>query len=294
MSGCGCQDGHDCGCHGTGMHGYFLGALTPDQAAEQVIPSTKTGWWAMIRAGTLRDVQAGQLLDASGAPQYVPGTGACAASGRGAASVALADISAGGGLFVTAAPFIAAAGPAAPFVAAGAAIVGLFSKLLNHHAQAVKKEQSILCSATPAANNYLQIIDQAVHSGQVDPQHGIDALNSLLSDFESAVAPIKQGNDPAGAYGSCNAACIAVAQLKAIVAYKQSEYQDLIAGAAQTIAPSRPNTVAPSGVAAPASSYASFYSGQSQPMTATAPGASGDWLPVTALLIAGFFLARSL
>jgi len=290
--------------HARSMRGYvvlagdpgwgFLGALTPDQAAEQIVPSTATGWPLMIRQGTVSDIKAGQLLNAQGQPDYVPGTGQCSASGQ-SSNVKLAQMA--GGLALTgvnaaamaSASVMAAVGGAAILGAATlgiGALIGLFPLLFNHHAAAVRKEQSILCSAVPAANNYLQIIEDAVRTGKATPQQGIDALSSLLSDFNAQVAPISQGTTPAQGK-SCNAACVTANQLKAIVLYKQSQYQDLAAQQAQP-ASSGPSTAAP----------VTSGSTMTLPVAATpaqaAAAASSSWLPIAAVVLVGFFLVRGM
>jgi len=210
-----------------------LGSLSPEQATEQVFPSSKitstAGHNQAAYNAILASASAGQILDNGGVPAYVPGSADCAASGVGATQVTLASIAA------TGAKLAPIAGPAAPAVVIGAAIVGLFGTIFGHHAAAVKKEQNVLCTAVPAANNYLQLIQQAVASGQSTPQQGIDALNSLVADFTSAVGSILKGSSPA-ASGSCNAACVVIAELKAIVAVLASQFQDMAAQQQQAAA----------------------------------------------------------
>lgn len=203
-----------------------LGAITPDAAAKQVFPnapkSSSAGHNMATYNAILASAQAGQLLDVNGAPAYIPGTPACAASGVSAGSVALTSIATVG------AKIAPLTGPAAPFVLIGSAIVGLFGGLFAHHAAAVKKEQSVLCAAVPAANNYLQLIDQAVQTGQSSPQDGLNALASLQSGFDSQVASIRKGANPTVS-GECNAACVMSSCLRAIILVKGSQYQDLAA-----------------------------------------------------------------
>ncbi len=206
-----------------------LGALSPEQATEQIFPSSKItntpGHNQAVYNAILASVSAGQILDNGGQPAYVPGSADCAASGVGAAQVALSSIAA------TGAKIAPLTGPAAPAVAIGSAIIGLFGTIFGHHAAAVKKEQNVLCTAVPAANNYLQLIQQAVSSGQSTPQQGIDALNSLVADFTSAVQSVASGQGPASS-GGCNAGCVVIAELKAIAAQMASQFQDMQAAAA--------------------------------------------------------------
>jgi len=316
MSHCGCQT-EECHCP-TGLHGYRfhvptyrgLGALTAEQATEEVFPASRVtssaGHNAAARAQILESAGAGEIMGASGA-DYVPGTSQCsAAAGSGPGNVQLAQTASGLALQGTSIGLVASgtitAAALAPWTMGISAIIGLFPLLFGHHAQAVKKEQSVLCTAVPAANNYLQIIDQAVKSGKATPQQGIDALNSLLSDFESQVSSIRQGNDPTSS-GQCNAACIEQTKLHAVVLVMQSQYQDLITQSAvpvstpvtappvpasPVIAPVRPNVVAAPGTPT-ASSYASFYSPSGAAPAAAAPSTS-SWLPIAAVAIGALFL----
>jgi hypothetical protein len=213
-----------------------LGALTADQAVEQIFPAAQVrssaGHNAGVRSLMVQAVQAGQMLDARGNPAYIPGTVDCAASGV-SSNIKLAQIS---GTMALTGLNVAAAMSTAVGTAIGAAlgpltmgistIIGLLPIFFGHHAQAVKKEQSTLCTAVPAANNYLQVIDQAVQSGASSPADGVTALSSLLSGFQSQVQSIMHGTSPTSS-GECNAACVMYSQLAAIVAYRASVYQDM-------------------------------------------------------------------
>jgi len=316
----------------------MLGALSPADATNVVFPTAKIksgaghnqSIWDVIQ----KSAAAGQMVDQAGNPGYIPGTNECAAA-QGVASGAQNDmklVSTGAGLALSGVQVgLLATGTALGPVTLGvsvavSAIVGLFSVLVNHHAQAVQKEQSTLCSAVPAANNYLKIIQQAVSSGQASPQDAMSALDSLLSDFESNVSSIRQGSDPTSS-GECNAACVMQSELHAIVLVMKSQLQDLIdaenatpaapvpavpyaavpAQAAvpvpgQVVLPSRPNTTVPSGgTVVPPSAYTSFFSppAPSNPAptvsaTPTVASTSSDWLPIAAMVVAGFFLLRTL
>ena len=315
MSGCGCGGACGCGGHEDSLSGWLLGAIDAATAAAQVIGSD-SHVNASSRSAIQASAGAGVMLDAAGNPAYIPGTVDCAAvSSPGSTDLKLAQTASGLALTgvqigLTASGAITGAA-LAPFTMGISAIIGLFPMIFGHHAQAVKQEQDVLCTAVPAANNYLQIIDQAVQSGAASPQDGMSALDSLYSDFQSQVASIR--ND-------CNAACVMGMELAAIVAVKKSEYQDLITGAQQTVTPSRPNTTAPQGTAAPASSYSSFYSA-APPTTSTptpnivpaatttmpsyAPSAisavppvaaspAPSWLPIAAIGIGAILLLRGL
>jgi hypothetical protein len=301
-----------------------MGAITAAAAAAQVTESKVT---TSGKAAILASAGALQMLDANGQPAYLPGP-ECAAA-QGVPTGAQSDLKLGqtsAGLALTGLQLATTAGViAAPFTMgisiAVSGLVGLFSTLINHHAQAVQKEQTVLCSAVPAANNYLKIIAQSVSSGLATPQDGISALESLKGDFRSAVGSI---------YGDCNAACVMYEELEAICVVMESQFQDMINSAnaaaappAQAVPPAPNTTIPAAGAPLPSSSYAPFYSSSATPgsplpatgatntvaaptssvpsfttaapaVPASAPAASGDWLPVAALVIAGIFLMRSL
>lgn len=297
------------------LRGYaVLGAGAPDPAAiyAQILASSGVNPGAVSSSGAANikaSIAAAELLN-NGAPAYVPGTASCAAAGGGSSSGAndLKLAGSAGSLSLQAATTtgLIAAGPATLGISiAIAGIVGLFGTILNHHAQAVQKEQSTLCSAVPAANNYLTIIDQALQSGQATPAEAIQALDSLESDFESAVSSIRKMGG-----GSCNAACVMTLELRGVVAYRTALYQEL--AATQAAAPAPTNTTAGSGptTAAPVSSgstmqlpVASTPASSSAGSAVTAPAGApltapavpaAPWLPIAALFIVGALLSEVL
>lgn len=217
-----------------------LGALTADQATEQVFPAaqvkTSAGHNQSVRDQILASVNAGQILNAQGGSDYVPGTGQCSMS-KNTGQVALQSATgvAGGLLLKIGAasgnPIILASGAAAEIASL------VFSVIFGHHRAAVAKEQTILCAAVPAANESLQVISQAVQSGQFTPQQGIQALQTMLQQFGSAVASIRQGASPTSS-GQCNAACVEYAKLNAIVIYMTSQFQDMAAASSSAPASS--------------------------------------------------------
>lgn len=214
---------------------FLLGSITADQATEQIFPAAKVktsaGSTQAVRNVILASAQSGQMLDASGQVAYMPGTADCA----GVSLVKPALTGTVGALALKFAPQAAAAGGpiAGAAVLAIAGISDLFSAIFSHHAAAVAKERSILCAAVPAANQTLGLIDQAVSGGQATPAQAMSALDSTVSGFESAVSGIIHGSDPTG---SCNAACVMLSELRAIVALKKSQYQDLTAQASSAAA----------------------------------------------------------
>lgn len=210
-----------------------LGALTPDQAAEQVLPLAKVGKGAGhnqgIRDGLVSAAQAGYLN------AQLP---AMCAGGRPPGMAKPVITNTAGGIAMSFVPAAFTAGPiVGGIVLAGAAIAKVFGMIFSHHAAAVKKEQSILCAAVPAANDALQVIDHALSSGQVTPEQAMAAIDNVVAGFQQAVAGIIKGSDPTSS-GECNAACVWLSALRAVALVKKSQYQDMaLAKAAEVLSP---------------------------------------------------------
>lgn len=215
----------------------LLGALSPDAAVESIFPAAQVrsgaGHNQGVRDLMVQAVAAGQLLDVGGAPGYSQAKD-CSATGQ-SQNVRLAQTASGLALTGTSIGLIASgaitAAALAPWTMGISAIIGLFPIIFGHHAAAVKKEQSVLCAAVPAANNYLQVIDQALSQGAATPDQASAALDSLVTDFSRQVASIIHGSSPTSS-GECNAACVMLSQLRAVVAYKKSVYADMAAQSA--------------------------------------------------------------
>jgi hypothetical protein len=212
----------------------FLGAITPDQAARTVFPNPPASPNAGHNMATFDSI-----VSAAGSgqmsPRYEDAASGCAGVSLGALK---ATIEKGAG---TAGKLLlklgaASGNPIVLGVGAAAELASIvFGAIFGHHAKAVAKERSILCAAVPAANQALQAVDQAVAAGNFTPQNGIDALSAMLGAFAQQVASIQHGSDPTSK-GECNAACVMLSQLRAIVARQVSQYQDMqtVAAAAAT------------------------------------------------------------
>lgn len=218
-----------------------LAALTPDQAAQQAMPqfaiSSKAGFTQTVYNNIKSAAQAGQFVSWDQSQ--------CSGSGVNMAKPVISSTI--GGLALQFAPKAFAAGPVVGGVVLAVGALGtLFGIVFGHHAAAVAKERKVLCAAVPSANDTLSAIYQAVQSGTMTPQQGQQALAGLLSQFSAAVAPIIKSNSSA-----CNAACVWVKQLTAIVAMQTSILQDQIDAAAKS-----PVTSAASSILAPIESAA--------------------------------------
>lgn len=209
---------------------FLLGAISPADATEQVFPKARVtnaaGHNLSVRNSILSSASAGQMLNASGAQAYVPGSADCA----GVSLLKPALTSAVTGMALKFLPQAAAAGGpiAGAVVVAIAGISELFSVIFGHHAKAVANERSILCAAVPAANQSIELIAQAVSNGQATATQAVGALDQVVSGFQSAVSGIIHGADPLSS-GECNAACVMLSELRAIVAVLKSQYQDMAA-----------------------------------------------------------------
>jgi len=200
----------------------LLGAITPEQAAESIFPRAKI----TKAAGHNQGIFDG-LASAAGAGYLNAALPALCAGGRPPGMVAPALVNTASGMAMK---FVGPAFGAGPIVGsivlAGALLSKVFGAILQHHAAAVKREQSILCAAVPAANDALSTIDQVLAAGQSTPQQASDALDQVVSGFSQATSAIRKGADPASS-GECNAACVWLSALRAVVALKKSQYQDL-------------------------------------------------------------------
>lgn len=201
-----------------------LGALTPDQAAQTAMPlstiSSTAGFTQAVYDNIVQAAQTGTFAD------FNPGVSCTGVSAGGNIKI----IQQGAGLALTGtsmgltAAGVVAASTLAPFTLGISALIGLLPLFFAHHAAAVAKENQVICALVPAAANYLQQIQAAVNSGIQTPQQGQAALQSLLSDFTQQIQPIMKNNA-----SQCNAACVWVKQLTAIVAELSSQFQDMIA-----------------------------------------------------------------
>jgi len=275
-----CHDGCACGpCSWRSM-----GAITADQAAAQAMPKNtirnRPGFTQAVYNEIVNAAQTGQFTDYNAAAK------SCLTSPSSTGARALSLVSTGSGLALQGAVQggLIAAGPATfGITIAIAGITALFGTIFSHHAQAVATENRILCASGPAANNYLQIIDQAVATGKATPAQAKQALQSLLADYTSTVQPIIKNNS-----GQCNAACVELKELTAIVAYKSSVYDDMANAAATSSAAGAGPTSAPA--------VASGSTLQVPPASAASAGvapAAPSWLPIAALVAFAFFAVRA-
>lgn len=201
-----------------------LGAITAEQAARQIFPNPPRSPNAGHNMSTFD-----AIVSAAGSgqmsPAYMDASSGCAGVSLGGAKATIVKgLTTAGGLLLK----FGAGNPIILGIGAAAELAGVvFGLIFGHHAKAIAKERSILCAAVPAANQTLVAVDQAVADGHFSPQNAIDALQAMLAQFAQAVASIQHGADPTSS-GECNAACVMLSQLRAIVLRKVSLYQDML------------------------------------------------------------------
>ena len=230
MSGLGCLECGDDPCRTPGpwnpTRRFSLGALDPTDVANSIMPQSAISKVPGFTQDIWNDIQesaaSGQIEN------FVqPCTGQSGPSGAQIVQTATSS----GSAIALAIPAVAA-GPFAPFVLIGAALVGLFEQLFAAHARAVKKEQQVECAAVPAFNDGITAITQAVTAGTITPQTGISSSSQLLNSFQQQISQIMK-DDPT----QCNAGCVWWKCAQAAVAELQSQFQDMITQA-ETVTPS--------------------------------------------------------
>lgn len=187
-------------------------------------------------------------------------------------------------------------------------LFAVLSMIFQHHAQAVRQEQGLGCAAIAAANNSLNLIQQAVQNGQMTPATASAGLDQLQSQFNSYVAP-SVGHNP------CNADCELTVLLSAMVIYLKSQLAAIAAQQQAQPAPAPIVTPAPIVPAPPTSSSAapaqpgsgSAGSGPAvvpaissgsvlvlPPTAPAAPASSINWMAIAAVAVGAIVLTRVL
>jgi hypothetical protein len=277
---------------GGGMRGceFCLGAVQPDQSYIDKDLSTSLhfaqheGW--LSRAAT--SVAAGQIyLDGlcdvttyQGPPMSLT---ALKDGSMALMLTASSGVGSAAGAFGTGA--LAATGAVSTALTAATfgigAVVAIFSIIHAHHAAAVAREKSLVCTLCPSANYALQLIDQAVTTGQMTPAVASASLDKLHSDFVS-----KATGGPGGLQDvphELNALAILARILQAIIDKKKDEYAAIAAQPAVTSSgPSKAAAISSGSVMVLPSA------------AAAAPAASPSWLPIAAVALIGFVLLKGL
>jgi len=100
------------------------------------------------------------------------------------------------------------------------AAISLISAPFQHHAQAVRTEQTTLCVAVPDAQNFLALVDQYVQSGQWDYVTAVKEMEAGFAAWRTEVSSILK--DTAG---QCNAACYYEMAFRAAIEKRKLDYQ---------------------------------------------------------------------
>jgi len=124
-----------------------LAAITADDAAKQIFPNAPRSPNAGHNMATFD-----QMVAAAQAGKLNAALPAMCSGGRPPGMVKPVIANTAGGIAMSFVPAAFAAGPiVGGIVLAGAAIAKVFGFIFGHHAAAIRKEQSILCAAIPAA-----------------------------------------------------------------------------------------------------------------------------------------------
>ncbi len=195
---------------------FLLGAVPPDSAfADLVLPASRVSSRAGFRTADRQNILSALVSE------YIPVYSPCNPNAGPSGSTIATAFGQSALKLATSPQGIATLGPAAPFVALGGAITSLFGEIFGAHAAAVGREQAALCAAIPAANQFLQQIDQAFQSGQLTAGQAASLLDEVVLQYENGVAPIVKMTSAA-----CNAACVYLRMLQAIVAKRKAQYAD--------------------------------------------------------------------
>lgn len=101
-------------------------------------------------------------------------------------------------------------------------VIAIFSAVSAHHAQAVQTEQTVLCTVVPAVNQAFASLDDAVSTGKVSLQDAFAGLDTIESQYKSAVTQILKESP-----GQCNAACQVDGFVQEQIALRKLEYPGL-------------------------------------------------------------------
>jgi hypothetical protein len=96
--------------------------------------------------------------------------------------------------------------PVVGWIASGA--LSIFSAFRAKHAQAVARENSVLCQAATESNKVLADLDNLYRSGQITNAQAVGVLDILVGEYRKAVSPIaKQGNASQWKLAQCISLC---------------------------------------------------------------------------------------
>lgn len=122
---------------------------------------------------------------------------------------------------------LTAAGVAIPAIVSSAvipgvgAVIAIVAAILEHHREAVARDNRAECALIPASNNVFQVAITGVKNGTLTPAQGDAMLAALPQQFLQAAGPAKN-NSP-----FCNALCEYLIRVRAICFYWQSQFQSM-------------------------------------------------------------------
>lgn len=92
-----------------------------------------------------------------------------------------------------------------------------------HHAAAVAREQTTLCTAVPEFDSALGQIEAALKSGNISATDADAYVDRAVQNFDTETTPIAQG---LGGSGTCNAACVMQAEVAAVAEVNKQKFHD--------------------------------------------------------------------
>lgn len=200
------------------MGKYWAGL---DQYIQRGLRTGQLPAYTEERCASIKPVDKKTLVTSISASALQSTAGIATAVGTAAQAGAAAGAASGGTGSVGG--FGPALGAAAPFLLAGAVVLGVVSAIFAHHAKAVAKEQSTMCAAVPGANDALAWIDSEFKAGHMSKASASAALDELYSNFTQYITPVMKNS---GDGRKCNLACGYQKVLQAIVAKKKAEYAE--------------------------------------------------------------------
>jgi len=124
----------------------------------------------------------------------------------------------GGGIAAKLAP-AAIGGPIGLAVLGAGLVISIITAIFTHHAQAVARDLKAICTLVPAVNNAFEIFIPGVLAGQISPQDGMIAMDTIQNTFPQQAGPA-YNNKP-----YCNVVCENHVVIKAICYWWHSEFE---------------------------------------------------------------------
>lgn len=170
---------------------------------------------------------------------------------------------------------------AGPIGAAVGAVAGLITNLFGSaHAAAQKAQANAIASGVPAANQSLQQIDAGLANGSIGASQATSLYGQLQSQFTSLM---KQGTS----YKTGDALWACDIALQLVIAARKADLKAGFTSSGQPL----PSAVAAASAGSPGAAVGSSAASAVSPLSSSAVS---KWIPIAAVLAAGFFLFTEL